>query len=51
MEEIKGILTTSTIFNGTCNEYEGVRIKKELGVAVAFARSKPTLYEIQSVSC
>ena len=35
MEEIKGILTTSTIFNGTCNEYEGVRIKKELGVVVA----------------
>lgn len=35
MEEIKGILTTSTIFNGTCNEYKGVRIKKELGVVVA----------------
>ena len=30
MEEIKGVLTTSTIFNGVCNEYEGVRIKKEL---------------------
>jgi hypothetical protein len=27
MEEIKGILTTSTIFNGVRNEYEGVRIK------------------------
>ena len=36
MEEIKGILTTtSTIFNGIRNEYEGVRIKKELGVVVA----------------
>lgn len=35
MEEIKGVLTTSTIFNGVCNEYEGVRIKKELGVVVA----------------
>ena len=35
MEEIKGILTTSTIFNGVRNEYEGVRIKKELGVVVA----------------
>ena len=35
MEEIKGILTTSTIFSGTRNEYEGVRIKKELGVVVA----------------
>lgn len=35
MEEIKGILTTSTIFNGVCNEYEGVCIKKELGVVVA----------------
>lgn len=36
MEEIKGILTTtSTIFNGFRNEYEGVRIKKELGVVVA----------------
>ena len=35
MEEIKGILTTSTIFNGVRNEYDGVRIKKELGVVVA----------------
>ena len=35
MEEIKGILTTSTIFNGVRKEYEGVRIKKELGVVVA----------------
>ena len=36
MEEIKGIInTTSTIFNGIRNEYEGVRIKKELGVVVA----------------
>ena len=35
MEEIKGILTTSTIFSGTRNEYEGVSIKKELGVVVA----------------
>ena len=36
MEEIKGILTTtSTIINGIRNEYEGVRIKKELGVVVA----------------
>ena len=36
MEEIKCILTTtSTIFNGIRNEYEGVRIKKELGVVVA----------------
>ena len=35
MEEIKGVLTTSTIFNGVCNEDEGVRIKKELGVVVA----------------
>lgn len=35
MEEIKGILTTSTIFSDTRNEYEGVRIKKELGVVVA----------------
>ena len=36
MEEIKGILiTTSTIFSCTRNEYEGVRIKKELGVVVA----------------
>lgn len=33
MEEIKGILCTSTVGNG--NEYEGVRIKKELGVVVA----------------
>ena len=36
MEEIKGILTTtSKSFNGTLNEYECVRIKKELGVVVS----------------
>ena len=36
MEEIKGILTTtSKSFNGTLNEYECIRIKKELGVVVA----------------
>lgn len=35
MEEIKCILTTQKMFNGTCNEYDGVRIKKELGVVVA----------------
>ena len=36
MEEIKGILTTKLkTFNDTGNEYEGVRIKKELGVVVA----------------
>lgn len=71
MEEIKGILCTSTV--GSDEECNGVRIKKELGVvvaidngkrvqrcflkvwrsgyfqAVAFTRSKPSLYEIQSV--
>ena len=36
MEEIKGILTaTLKTFNDTRNEYEGVCIKKELGVVVA----------------
>ena len=36
MEEIKGILTTKfKTFNDTGNEYEGVRIKKELGVVVS----------------
>ena len=36
MEEIKGILTTTLkTFNDTRNEYEGVCIKKELGVVVA----------------
>ena len=35
MEEIKGILTTQKMFNVTFNEYDGVRIKKELGVVVA----------------
>ena len=36
MEEIKGILTTtSSIYNGISNKYEGVCIKKELGVVVA----------------
>ena len=36
MEEIKGILTTTLkTFNETRNEYEGVCIKKELGVVVA----------------
>ena len=35
MEEIKGILTTQNMFNFTFNEYEGVCIKKELGVVVA----------------
>ena len=36
MEEIKGILTTTLkTFNDTCKEYEGVRIKKELGVVVS----------------
>lgn len=40
MEEIKGILTTSTIFSGTRNEYEGVRIKKELGIVVAIDNEK-----------
>lgn len=36
MEEIKGILTTTLkTFNDTRNEYEGVCIKKELGVVVS----------------
>lgn len=30
MEEIKGILTTSTIFNGTCDEYEVYVSRKNL---------------------
>lgn len=35
MEEIKGILTTTLkTFNYTRNEYEGVCIKKELGVVI-----------------
>lgn len=33
MEEIKDILTTtSSVYNGISNKYEGVCIKKELGV-------------------